>query len=129
MVKKDTAKENESKARNKRVREDESQPTPVQKTETSLTESSSSTAKTLEPLSLSEESVRAYFESLGGRVTIRAMKEAFKTTIFEHKKIHGDNSGRDMLLDIVKRLTKTVSDPVLGDVLVLKSSVSMTTHS
>ena len=138
MVKSLSAKENELKSRGKRAREDEplvqkEQQTiltePVSSVSTVVVDSSSSSAKTavrpktatLEPLALSEESVRGYFESMGGRMTILALKETFMATIKARNQAHGDKLGSALLLDIVKRLTKTVPDPVLGDMLVLKS--------
>ena len=76
-------------------------------------------------LSLTEESVRAYFMSLGGRITIGSLKEAFKSCVSAYNKAYKKNdpngkAGAALLIEIVKKITVTVQDPVQGHVLALK---------
>ncbi len=77
--------------------------------------------RTREEAELSEESVRAFIASLGGRVTVAVLKESFKAAVAQYNKTHrapgDDKPGGRLLLEVVKRLTVTEEDPVMGKVL------------
>jgi hypothetical protein len=79
-------------------------------------------------IELTDESVRAYILTCGGRVTVSALKESFNKKVKEYNKLHkettaagGGGAGSKKLVEILLRLTTTEDDPLLGKVLRLKS--------
>jgi len=70
---------------------------------------------------LNEESIRRFIKNKGGRVSIESIKEEFKQQIKAYNDIHGKGTGSKKFIDLVLPITITIEDPLLGNVLALKS--------